>query len=126
MFTPLLRAPPSGCRHLVLATSMWLALRAAPLQTSAILPMFPRKRRKDSKLRSHAFPSPAKRGKVPKAEGGAPCEVLIATTASEVRSTRSALPPLIDGESFCTDKVRPVRGCEGQIPQHRTGRARPS
>jgi hypothetical protein len=33
--------------NLVLATSMWLALRAASLQTSAILPMFPRKRRKE-------------------------------------------------------------------------------
>jgi len=34
---------------------MWLALRAAPLQTSAILPMFPRKRRKDSSLMRRAF-----------------------------------------------------------------------
>jgi len=53
---------------------MWLALRAAPLQTSAILPMFPRKRGKESRLMPRALPSPAKRGKVPTAGAWSACE----------------------------------------------------
>src|SRR5678815_394876 len=81
-----LKLPPSGCRHLVLATSWWLALRAAPLQTSAILPMFPRKRGKDSRLAPLAFPSPAKRGKVPQADGGA----LARTKYAPTQNTKGA------------------------------------
>ena len=73
--------PPSGCRHLVLATSMWRALRAAsaanignpcrcfPAGGGRVLCLslsgfsFPYEGGRNRACRSRAFPSPAKGGR---------------------------------------------------------------
>jgi hypothetical protein len=65
-------APPSGCRHLVLAMSIWLALRAAfAANIGNPADVFPLRRGRVANRYVRSFPSPAKRGKVPKGRKGA-------------------------------------------------------
>src|SRR4029079_9337360 len=98
-----------------------LALRRALLQTSAILPMLPRRRRKDSRLLLLAFPSPAKRGKVPTAGAGAP-----ANSGAGPKGERQDGASQADGGAPVGRSLHSnFRSNKPKLPQYRLGRLAP-
>src|SRR6185503_2526144 len=86
-----IREHNSGFHKVSFAFITMSLARLAPLPAAAT---FPRKRGKDSCLSLCAFPSPAKRGKVPKADGGAPRPaVSVRCQINRNSPTKSHSPP---------------------------------